>query len=159
MKILTNSFNPLIHSIIIYWSSYSYWLWMFFSSFIYLLISGRKVKQSQLSSTFRVLRAVDVEGDTEEPGRGMGDRHTQRSVTVLFTEHSIRRVGRADWELRMKQVIQLEGLGRCPQTGNVWALIWAKTSGKDTPGWTVTDKKSWKNIVHIATVSLLESEA
>lgn len=65
-----------------------------------------------------MLRAVDVEGNTEEPGREWGT-DTQRSITVLFTEHSIRRVGRADWKLRMKKVIQLEGLGRCPQTGNV----------------------------------------
>ena len=56
----------------------------------------------------------------EEPGGGgIGDRHTQRSVTVLFTEHSTRGVSSANWELRMKQVIQLEGPGRCPQTGNV----------------------------------------
>ena len=41
--------------------------------FIYLFTDlGEKVKKSQLSSTFHVLRAVDVEGNTEEPGRGMG---------------------------------------------------------------------------------------
>ena len=41
--------------------------------FLYLFTDlGEKVKKSQLSSTFHVLRAVDVEGNTEEPGRGMG---------------------------------------------------------------------------------------
>ena len=152
MKSLTNSFNPFIHSIIIYWSSMNVLL------FICLFTDlEEKRKENPVFIHFPCTEGCWCRREYGRAGGGgIGDRHTQRSVTVLFTEHSTRGVSSANWELRMKQVIQLEGPGRCPQTGNVWALIWAKTSGKDTPGWTVTDKKSWKNM---ATVSFLELEA
>ena len=63
--------------------------------FLYLFTDlGEKVKKSQLSSTFHVLRAVDVEGNTEEPGRGMGsdiprDQSQCCSLNILTEEGAV----------------------------------------------------------------------
>lgn len=73
---------------------------MNFLFFIFLFINlGKEGKKSQLLSTFHVLRATAIEENTEELGSGVGDRHTERSFAVLFTEHSSRGASSAGWEL------------------------------------------------------------